>query len=168
MPSYRTDEYRPSAGNVIHGATSGGVFRVPLLDDDGKLITTSQSSAQSGNILSYRSDSNEQVVDLTDNQARLKYLKAIIDEGATDNTRMFVHAIDAQSAPSDGDSIDPITTLEEKHENGYFTTLKTDPSREFALASNGLTIVLSRSRTTYDASGLQGADVAYFEIDYLE
>ena len=95
-------------------------------------------------------------------------MKGVIDPGASDDLRFFIHVLDASSAPSEDTAVDPITTLELTHQNGFHSAFETDPNRTFPLASNGLLVALSTDRFTLDQNNLTGSDVAYFEIDYVE
>jgi len=167
MPSYRITSNRPSSGILSHGADANGVQRALLIDDFGRVVTTNQSSVES-NIKIYRSDSLEAETQVVSAASKLVHLKGAIDPGATDDTTFYIHVLDATSTPAEDAAVDPITTLAVNHNNGFASEFAIDGARTFTGCDNGLLVVMSTDRFTYDTNNLVAADQAYFEVDYLE
>lgn len=138
------------------------------LDEHANLRVAQHESVRN-DIQSYRTDvSFEQEVELTQKKSKVAYIKGVIAPGASDNTRFFVHVLDRETAPLDGDNIDPVVTFSAFHSNGSESHFSLDGSRELPACDNGIVVGLSKDRFTYDVSGLVSSDECYFEIDYLE
>lgn len=142
-------------------------MRPVLVDQAGRVVTTDHAVADS-NVLAYRSDGWETDAQVSTAQSSLVYLKGTVKSSATDDTTFFIHVLDAASAPSEDDPVDPITTLVVNHNAGFEDVFETAAGRAFVGCDDGLLVALSTDRFTYDQDGLAADDELYLEVDYLE